>query len=363
MHAISGESQRTSDVGRAYQSVPSATAAEPVYFRTGWEAPPKRCRRARKRRGLAPLELTLSLPLLLFTMALMVALGAAATWKVRALVAARSTSWRHRWPRGGLFEEIRPAAWPVPATFNFAGAGNLAQIDSPANYHPVARGPLPQLDVDDRVLDLTKGLIEGESHHQRLPPMLASLGAYRHDVEHLLLDNKFQFSQMGIPGNTARRMPRLYVLDGNPSSYTDEDPHEWQIDRGLFNAYWSAKNVTQSRYNQDDLWILDRDQELRAWGMGQEFHPLFPTFTSSDRNEVRMNYLPRHQDRIYGWNDPSARNRRFDVPLHLCSGFIGLYQRQLAVLFPPPLMPPPNHHLLTKIKKLQDFRQQLQQPP
>ena len=324
---------------------------------------PSTRRRARRRKGLAPLELTLSLPLLLFTMALMVALGAAATWKVRALVAARNTSWRHRWPRGGPFEELRPLGWPAPGTYNFAGAGNLAQIDSPANYHPVARGPLPQVDVDDRVLDLTKGLIEGESHHQRLPPMLASLGAYRHDVEHLLLDNKFQYSQMGIPGNNARRMPRIYVLDGNPSSYADEDPHEWQMYGGLFNLYWTAKNAAQSRYNQNDLWILDRDQELNAWGMGRDFHPPFTTFISVDRNEVRMRYLPRHQDRIYGWNDPSARSRRFDVPLSMCAQFIALYRRQLATLFPPPQMPPPNHPLQVKIRKLQAIQQQLRQPP
>lgn len=356
MSATSGESRRTS----CSRHTPCAVAAATI---DGTRSVPTTRRRARRRKGLAPLELTLSLPLLLFTMALMVALGAAATWKVRALVAARNTVWRHRWPRGGPYEQLRPPGWPSPGTYNFQGAGNLTQIDHPAFAHPVARGPLPQVNVDDNLFDPTRGLIEGEAHHQRLPPMLARLGSYRHDVEHLLLDDRFQFAQMGIPANTWRRMPRIYVLDNDPNGSLDEDPHRWLVEPGLLNAYMSAMGTTRSRYNQPDLWILDRDPELNAWRFGTEFHPQFPRFCSTDPSEVRQTYMARHQDRIYGWNDPTARNRRFDVPLHLCSTFISLYRYQLTVLFPPPMMPPANHPLLVKIQKLQQFQQQLQQAP
>lgn len=348
-----GASRRT-EVGRPFWAVLSWTA---------WKGRPTRPLRARRRKGLAPLELTLSLPLLLFTMALMVALGAAATWKVRTLVAARNTAWRHRWPRGGIYEELRAPGWPSPGTYNIRGAGDLTAIDHPAFSHPVARGPLPEIDVDDRLFDPTRGLIEGEARHQRLPPMLARLGTYQHDVDHLLLDGKFHFRHMGIPSNNWRRIPRIYALDGNPNGMQDEDPHEWQIEPGYFGMYWSAKNATQSRYNQMDLWILDRDPELAAWGFGTDFHPDFPRFCSTDPFQVRMDHMARHQDQIYGWNDPSARSRRFDVPLHLCARFISLYRRQLAILFPPPQVPPSNHHLLTKIQKLQDLQQQLRQPP
>jgi hypothetical protein len=353
MPAISGDSRRTSDQGRPFQAVACLTA---------WKGR-SACRRARRRRGLAPLEFTLSLPLLLFTMALMVALGAAATWKVRTLVASRNTAWRHRWPRGGLYEALRPPGWPSPGSYTFRGAGNLTAIDHPAFTHPVARGPMPEVNVDDRLFDPTRGLIEGEARHQRLPPMLARLGAYQHDVDHLLLDDKFQFAQMRIPANNWRRIPRIYVLDGVPAGSLDADPHTWQVEPGLFGMYWSAKNATQSRYNQNDLWILDRDPELIAWRRGSEFHPTFPWFCSTDPVQVRMDHMSRHQDRVYGWNDPSARSRRFDVPLHLCSGFIGLYRYQLSVLYPPPLVPPANHPNYDKIRKLQALQQQLQQPP
>ena len=61
------------------------------------------CRTPIRRRGLAPLELVLCLPVLLMTMALMVSFGAAATWKVRALNGARQGIWRDRstWNGGG----------------------------------------------------------------------------------------------------------------------------------------------------------------------------------------------------------------------------------------------------------------------
>jgi hypothetical protein len=313
------------------------------------------------------LELTLSLPLLLFTMALMVALGAAATWKVRTLVAGTNTAWRHRWPRGGWFEELRAPGWPSPGAYSFRGAGDLTQIDNPAFWHPVARGPLPQIDVNDRVLDPTRGLIEGQSSHQRLPPMLARLGPYQHDVRHLLLDDRFQYAQMGIPGNGARRMPRIYVLDGDPSSYADEDPHRWTIASGLFGTYRSAMLQARQRCYQSDLWIMDLtpgDPEFRAWGMPRDFHPRMRRFCSIDRDEVRMTVITPHQERIYGWNDPAnRRSRRPDVPLSLVGGFIGLYRYQISVLFPPPMQPPPGHHLLVKIQTLQAFQQQLQMPP
>ena len=49
------------------------------------------------RRGLAPLELVLSLPVLLFVMGLMILIGWAATFKVRTQIHAREAAWRSIW--------------------------------------------------------------------------------------------------------------------------------------------------------------------------------------------------------------------------------------------------------------------------
>jgi hypothetical protein len=301
--------------------------------------------------------MTLALPLLLFTMALMVGLGAAATWKVRTLVAARNTAWRHRYPRGGPFELLRAPGWPSPASFNIRGAGNLSAIDHPAFQPPIAnviRGPMPELTVNANLFDPTRGLIEGEASHRRLPPLLPSLGQYSHDVDHLLLDDRFQFSQMGIPSNVWRRIAFLYGFDDLLLlQKPDAAP-------ALKQQYLQAVQQTTHRWSQPDMWILDRDPELLAWGLNPDFHPRLPSFCSLDVQHVRMTIVAPHLERIYGWHNPSRPRRQYDVPLSMAQRFISLYRLQIQVLYPPPQMPP--QHLLDKIQKLQDFQQQLQAP-
>jgi hypothetical protein len=46
------------------------------------------------RRGLAPLELTLTLPILVLMMALMINFGVVGVWKVRTQANARYAAWR-----------------------------------------------------------------------------------------------------------------------------------------------------------------------------------------------------------------------------------------------------------------------------
>ena len=97
-----------------------------------------------KRSGLAPLELVLALPLLLMVMALMVGIGVAATWKVRAQVTARNAAWSHRWPRSGGANP-RPVEWPAPARLGVRDDAPIALGDQqmPGNVRPQAFFALP----------------------------------------------------------------------------------------------------------------------------------------------------------------------------------------------------------------------------
>ena len=56
-------------------------------------------RSPRTRTGLAPLELVLTLPILVFVAALIFNLGVIAMWRVRGEVNSREAVWRARWPR------------------------------------------------------------------------------------------------------------------------------------------------------------------------------------------------------------------------------------------------------------------------
>ena len=162
------------------------------------------------RRGLAPLEMVLSLPILLFVMALMINFDTLASWKVRALSVARNAVWSTRYPRNGAAMP-RPDYWPQTAS---VGTGNLeaiAALDDPRVDLPVARGPLPGVTVQ-QVLDPTPVFRQGTADIERAYPLLAKLGPYNQHAETEFLGNTWQYGEMGLGSNLQQRIPVIYVL-------------------------------------------------------------------------------------------------------------------------------------------------------
>ncbi|HEX5103505.1 MAG TPA: hypothetical protein VFV87_06820, partial [Pirellulaceae bacterium] len=233
-------------------------------------------RRRIRRRGLAPLELVLAIPLLLFVLALSVIFGTVACWRVRGQSVARDAIWSHRWPRTepwGVDHDPRPLEWPSPAVINNNAGPPLGSLDHGAFQHPVIRGPLPgNIVVNDRLFDPTLGLRRGHAEIVRTPPMLGTLGDYRLDLEHQLFDGKWQFRQMGVGSNTNRRIPVIYpnLLDLPQTG-------------GLKAQYQQAIQAIVSSPLKPDLAVLDRDAEIYAWyGYYPDFHPRFQRFCSLD---------------------------------------------------------------------------------
>ena len=107
------------------------------------------------RHGLAPLELVLSLPLILFVMALIINFGVLACWKVRAATVARQAVWRQRFDRKGQTDPL-PTGWPnvqppsdtVPAANppSTSEGAPLFQDPFPPQQYPV--GPAPDSPLD-----------------------------------------------------------------------------------------------------------------------------------------------------------------------------------------------------------------------
>src|SRR5207302_1365477 len=73
-------------------------------------------RSSSSRRGLAPLELVLSLFFLLVIMALIINFGTTAPWHVRGQIAARHAVWRTLSGRTGSVGYPNPPNWWPPAT-------------------------------------------------------------------------------------------------------------------------------------------------------------------------------------------------------------------------------------------------------
>ena len=86
--------------------------------------------RRRRRPGLAPLELVIALPVLLFVTAAIINLGNAALWRVRGEVVSRDVVWRSRRPRSGIWESP-PPTWPDDAVARVQDAPQIDKLADP----------------------------------------------------------------------------------------------------------------------------------------------------------------------------------------------------------------------------------------
>jgi hypothetical protein len=265
--------------------------------------------------GLATLELVLSLPILLFVMALIMGYGTAACWKVRALTVARHELWGSRWPRTGNTNP-RPSYWPASASVNASGLDNATELDDRRVDQPVARGPLPRVIVDRDLLDHTRGFRKGAAGLTRDYPLLAKMGPYHLDANTRMLDDKWQYQRMRLSNNWERRVPILYTLAKAPAS--------------MASAYVRAARAVLNAPFRSQLRPLDRDDEFTRYrGSAPDFHPYLQRFCDLDRqlaDETVRNTI----DRIQGRTERNAEGR---VTLHIPSvaetmarAFLALYE-------------------------------------
>ncbi|HVW36915.1 MAG TPA: TadE family protein [Pirellulales bacterium] len=271
--------------------------------------------RGQNRRGLAPLEFVLCMPVLLFVLALMVDAGSKSCWKLRGLTAARDAAWRTRYPRtaGVLRNHID---WPSPATMNAAGAGPNGNLNSQELNQPVVRGPnLGTITVNGQLLDPSRGGLAGNSQRLWKPPLLPKLGASSMNQRHPLVDGKWQHPQMGIPATYSRRIPYIYTL---PTT-----------DASLKTAYLNAVNAIRFASFRPAFNVLDRDEEIRAWyGSYHNFYPQV-SFCDANLDRVANNQQLAVIRAIQGNLKPSPRN---GMPGRLARFWIGMYRSQLAQL-------------------------------
>lgn len=229
----------------------------------------------RRRRGLAMLELTLALPILLFIMALIIDYGTIATWKVRENSVARLAVWETRWPRTGSTDPKPAYWWPAAATMESSDQGTVAGMDDSRVDLPVARGPLPGATVNSSLLDPTQGLREGSAELTRTYPFLPKMGTFTITARTWLIDNKWQYQRMGMGSNLQRRIPVLYALAEAPAS--------------LVNSYVQSVLAISQGSLHLALAPLDNDPDfnyygaLFGWGGARDFHPRFQPVCSTDR--------------------------------------------------------------------------------
>jgi hypothetical protein len=267
-----------------------------------------------QRRGLAPLELVLGLPLLLMVMALAIYVGNAASWKLRAANVARDTVWNTRWPRSGATPQ--PMNWPAAGMQSAAAAGNVQVLYNGSIDQPVARGPmLGQTQVNRDLLDPTRGLVQGNSSIQRPAPLMSSLGNFSYNLNDQIIDNGWQYQQMGMASNVQRREPIIYNLA--------------QPDPSLAQAYQQAATAILTAPFQPQLAPLDKDPDILAfYGSYHDFHPQLGGFCSLDTKTIQQQYVQPLILRIQGNKNPPVPS----VAKVMAQFFLNMYRTEQQLL-------------------------------
>lgn len=234
------------------------------------------------RRGLAPVELVLWLPVLLMVMALIVNYANMTSWRIRGEVVARDAAWRSRWPRSGGAEP-RPASgiWPRHADVGRRGDAEIPALNDPSVQHPVVRGPVLERGQPPRrfrvkpVLDQKTGAVKGTSSISRPYDLLSALGRFETgEIADCMLTDQWQCAQMGFH-NHYRRSLVLYDLP--------------RTDPALPEAYVQAIFDLLGIPHYDALSVLDRDEDWRI------YHGHYPNFYP----RIRSNYGETDPDVVF----------------------------------------------------------------
>ena len=299
--------------------------------------PPHRVQAVQRRHGLAPLEVVLVLPLLMFTMALMVNFGTLASWKVRASTAARQAAWRSRFPMQGAGDP-KPENWfPQSATMDRTGAGSLPSTDlawnRPQINQPFARGPVITEPTgrglihtsDARLYAMAEGMSSGRAQLTRIMPLLPALGNFRFNTEHQLLDGCWQFADMNYGGNNARRGKGWYNVENPPEVAS------------LTAAFRAALVNLQANPFHNELDALDRDQEFAEfYRTTPDFHPFLPWYCEIDPRVIQLNLVvgtpPHGGNSIQRYVSGQTTQGRNGVPNLMANAWIRLYEDQINLL-------------------------------
>jgi len=290
----------------------------------------------RKRRGLAPLEFVMWLPVLMFVTALIVNFGTMAAWRMRGEVVARDAAWRVRYPRTGAAEN-RPTNryWPEEAAMQVEADEQLP-LDILAD-HRVIYGPLENGVTSQQPLLQATGSFRGQSEITRTFPLLPRLGEYESGrIRHFLMDRLFQIATMNSP-NFWRRTLLIYNLPATAQH--------------LPTAFQNAVELTISGPSYAGFEVMDNDADFIRYRGSPAFFwlPISHPYRNYPRPNLRFSendYEIVYHGDIVPMVDAWVRVRqsdgttglRFDFgrisdrPTEMTASFLSLYRQELEQL-------------------------------
>ncbi len=308
---------------------------------TPFSVPRSTFRAPSSRRGLAPLEFVLALPMLVMMMALMIDFGVAGAWKIRTQTNARYAGWRTLTSRTGE-SNATPPYWPASAPLTAQTGTALPNVSDEWDATtdllcPCVRGPqltapgaVASINVEGR-LEMDDDVIRGNANLERDLPLFrgalpATNGRFRFNLNQDLFDNHWQYNSLNIPDNDSPRSRVWWDIEHADLTALDPaiDTNKQLLDTNL--------QRLQSNPRQADLYPLDNDDEfLRYTGDAPEFYPRVSRLCQADAEAVYFSAVSR-VDRN-GRPLPNSLLTRIDrLPCTMSSSFIGIYTSWICEL-------------------------------
>jgi hypothetical protein len=332
------------------------------------------------RRGLAPLELVLSLFFLLLMMALIINFGTVASWNVRGVVAGRFAAWRSvglrtgqnypnppNWTVTGATAGLGPGLPVNPNVVNpIWNQGDLTQaavrgqplapfITDPATGKQFAMG-------NQQYMELGNSIQIGMANLTRKQPLLPKLRQMQIQPMHPLVDPLWRFEDM------ARKS-----VDANGYPWSMRNNGDWRLFKWYlleasqlpdaadsFAQYQMADQQILQNPGQEALTVLDRDDELMAW-YGTPPPDFYPTAGGCEISpQMVFNNIVSGRGGLISRIEGQRGGGKGGVPDAVAGAFLGMYQQQLKLAQqqqpPDPAVIGP---LQQKIQQLQQFQASL----
>lgn len=299
-----------------------------------------RALRWHRRQGLAPLELTLALPMLVIMMALMIDFGVVGAWKVRTQTNARYAAWRTVNARTGEHNPT-PPYWSASAPLTTQTGPDLDDAATLWNSQqdllcPCVRGnqlsapSAPNtVNVPGR-LDVDGFVLQGNAQLERPLPLLRSAvrgGQFRFNLTQDIFDNQWQFYSLGIPWNNHLRALTWWDIE-----HSDLAARDGAIDSNLRNLEQGSMQL-QSSPQRQDLYPLDNDDEhIRYYGWpAPDFYPRLSRACMSEPEQVYASLVSRLD--LDGQPNPRSLLGRIDrLPCDMSRRFTGMYRSWICEL-------------------------------
>ena len=292
------------------------------------------------RRGLAPLELTLALPMLVIMMALMIDFGVVGAWKVRTQANTRYAAWRTVNARTGEYNPT-PANWPPSAPLTTNAGQDLPSSSQlwdsqQALLCPCVRGPqlaAPNAQAVVNVpgrLEMDGLVLEGNAQLTKPLPLLRSAlpgGQFKFNLKQDVFDNQWQFYALGIGWNTDIRADVWWDIEHSDLAMLNGDVNTLKqaLDQNL--------QQLQSNPQAKELYPLDNDDEFTRFAGWQppDFYPRLNRLCEADPKVVYTTAVSRLDKN--GRPNPNSLLSRIDaLPCSMSKSFTSMYKNWICQL-------------------------------